>query len=196
MNIFEGARRVAKVIAGIAIVCTAAYALTTRPYITANYRVPGFAANAIKSYQCDSDKDHREHYSEYTSTGNPYTLVLCFAGEYSSEHGGVMIPYMIKDNQVWTISGYSPEFRQYASAYRRNIFELPKGESERLDERYENTRWSDAGSALVSLLVGLALFWLAVWITGWIVRGFMGIPRGQDHRVKPLGTGPETPLPT
>ena len=45
--------------------------------------------------------------------------------------------------------------------------------------------WSDQDTvklALIFLFAGLASLWALTWATGWIVRGFMGIPRGKDHR--------------
>lgn len=41
------------------------------------------------------------------------------------------------------------------------------------------------GLLLLQMLASLAGFWAFTWTTGWIVRGFMGIPRGQDQ--KPQG---------
>jgi hypothetical protein len=32
------------------------------------------------------------------------------------------------------------------------------------------------------LLGGLAFIWVFTWVVGWIVRGFRGIPRGQDSK--------------
>jgi hypothetical protein len=34
---------------------------------------------------------------------------------------------------------------------------------------------------------GLVFIWAFTWIVGWITRGFMGIPRGQDS--KPVADG-------
>lgn len=34
--------------------------------------------------------------------------------------------------------------------------------------------------------VGLAFLWALTWALGWIVRGFLGIPQGQDQ--KPMET--------
>jgi hypothetical protein len=36
--------------------------------------------------------------------------------------------------------------------------------------------------SLVWILIGLGALWAFTWATGWIVRGFMGIPRGSDNR--------------
>jgi hypothetical protein len=44
-----------------------------------------------------------------------------------------------------------------------------------------------AGEYLAGLIATLVGFWLFTWGMGWIVRGFSGIPRGQDSK-------PNTPL--
>lgn len=36
-------------------------------------------------------------------------------------------------------------------------------------------------SAMIGL-GGLAFIWVFTWVVGWIVRGFRGIPRGQDSK--------------
>ena len=36
--------------------------------------------------------------------------------------------------------------------------------------------------------IGLAIGWLVVFATGWIVRGFLGIPRGKDFREPPTAS--------
>lgn len=36
-------------------------------------------------------------------------------------------------------------------------------------------------------LGGLAFIWVFTWGVGWIVRGFMGIPRGQDKKPPAAG---------
>jgi hypothetical protein len=66
-------------------------------------------------------------------------------------------------------------------------FEIPLA-----DEGYINRlRWFEklkqGGDYLLRLLATLAAFWVFTWGMGWIVRGFSGIPRGQDSK-------PNTPL--
>lgn len=41
----------------------------------------------------------------------------------------------------------------------------------------------EIGEYLTNLGLGLAFFWIAVWSVGWIVRGFLGIPRGADRKL-------------
>ncbi len=43
----------------------------------------------------------------------------------------------------------------------------------------------ELGTGLFVALGGLGCLWAFTWAVGWIVRGFMGIPRGLDQ--KPQG---------
>jgi len=42
------------------------------------------------------------------------------------------------------------------------------------------------------LISGLLFLWAFTWVTGWIVRGFMDIPKGRDHREKRADTPPSS----
>jgi hypothetical protein len=60
---------------------------------------------------------------------------------------------------------------------------LPKGQDEGLEQTISNQRWKDRGVLLGQILAGVMLWYGFVWVVGWIARGFLGIPRGQDYRV-------------
>lgn len=40
----------------------------------------------------------------------------------------------------------------------------------------------DFNGFLIGLLAGLVIIWGFTFATGWIVRGFMGIPQGKDSK--------------
>ena len=40
--------------------------------------------------------------------------------------------------------------------------------------------FQEGGSAI---LIGLLTLWIVVAVIGWVVRGFLGVPRGSDQRV-------------
>ena len=42
----------------------------------------------------------------------------------------------------------------------------------------------DLGQKVLRIISGLLFLWAFTWVIGWIVRGFMGIPRGQDKKRK------------
>jgi len=58
------------------------------------------------------------------------------------------------------------------------------------DEEWADTQWwaifLKAHLALWGTLVtiNLLFLWFFAWLIGWVVRGFMGIPKGQDHKIE------------
>ncbi|TFH11899.1 MAG: hypothetical protein E4H07_04000 [Nitrosomonadales bacterium] len=51
------------------------------------------------------------------------------------------------------------------------------------------SRWGDVPIVFASYVIGGSLFILAfTWTIGWIVRGFNGIPKGQDKKRMNLTT--------
>ena len=40
----------------------------------------------------------------------------------------------------------------------------------------------DLGQKVLGVISGLFFLWAFIWVIGWNVRGFMGIPKGQDQR--------------
>jgi hypothetical protein len=42
--------------------------------------------------------------------------------------------------------------------------------------------WEHIGTGLLCLFGGVAFIWALTWAIGWIVRGFFGIPTGQDFK--------------
>lgn len=64
-----------------------------------------------------------------------------------------------------------------------SAFKIREGEQVRLNDKWWESWRSAYGQGLAAMLGGLVILWIFSISTGWIVRGFMGIPRGQDQRV-------------
>lgn len=44
-----------------------------------------------------------------------------------------------------------------------------------------------AGGEILGYTLGcFAIYWILVAALGWIIRGFLGIPRGSDYRIGPI----------
>ena len=41
----------------------------------------------------------------------------------------------------------------------------------------------DLGQKVLGTISGLLFLWAFTWVIGWVVRGFMGIPKGQDKKL-------------
>jgi hypothetical protein len=66
-------------------------------------------------------------------------------------------------------------------------FQIPPADNDYIDSQVRWNLLTDAGMLLLQMLATLLGFGASVWTTGWIVRGFMGIPRGQDSKPPSAG---------
>jgi hypothetical protein len=61
-------------------------------------------------------------------------------------------------------------------------FKIREGEQVRLNDKWWESWRSTYGQGLAVMLGGLLALWIFSMSMGWIVRGFLGIPRGMDSR--------------
>ena len=61
-------------------------------------------------------------------------------------------------------------------------FKISKQEEERLNKKWWESWRSAYGQGLAITIGGLATLWIFSLAMGWIVRGFLGIPRGMDYK--------------
>lgn len=143
MNIFEGARRIAKIIGVGIILAIVAAAWSHEPYV--------------------------ERYYEPLSDGSLSRVSSC---EGVSQN---RVPVEIPHAYVSVVICSSEEGRPV---------NLPLAERAGLVDETDEKRRDHAFSAASYGALGLAFYWLAVVAIGWVVRGFMSIPAGQDYRVE------------
>ncbi|MDP3008110.1 MAG: hypothetical protein Q8N30_03465 [Methylococcales bacterium] len=130
INIFEGARRVTKLIAVIWVLGMSFYAFTDKGYVHAYFRVDSPDSVPIKmSEQEDCDEDDAKEYlsSQYTSKGSTIIVTLCFKSmifdngrkliplsmspeEWQRRTNGGQKPLTAEDKKlVWGYEKYSTE---------------------------------------------------------------------------------------
>ena len=185
LNIFEGARRIALLIGCIWVTGCIAYAVFGEPYSPAVvYAVhrPGNPPNLADS--CGYE-DGSEPLTLRALNGESIRIELCFLARRADD-GKMYIPYINEDEgRSWRgNTKYSEEVREYmrtvASTFK--LTEEITKQSKASKRKVLLTQWKDSMSFLFG---GLAVGWALMAATGWIVRGFMGIPRGKDAR--PVG---------
>jgi hypothetical protein len=81
----------------------------------------------------------------------------------------------------WGNEKYSTEVSNYTKMVA-NGFRLTKADEEWVDSKLWPARWKNIKEGLLATVAGLACLWIFSWGVGWIVRGFAGIPTGQDIR--------------
>lgn len=182
INIFEGARRIALLIGAIWIIGCLAYAIISEPYSKVTFKIhsPGMAP-ALMETACASD-DASEYIDRSTPDGQSVNISLCFIAHKSTD-GRMLIPYAdSEDGKAWVMNEkYSTQVSQYKKTVAQ-AFQLTSEGAEaarKADRAALLKQWKEA---VLAIFIGLTVGVVFVSAVGWIVRGFMGIPRGHDMR--------------
>lgn len=181
INIFEGARRIALLGAGLATIGTLIAIVIHEPFVSASYSIEHPNGEFVRTYQsCPSDAA-QHYFTSKTSSGKTVSINLCLL-PLSFENGEQLVPYKIDEkNMVWGAKSYSNE----VSAYEKELesrFRIPASDEDSITKEISQSYRENMLSSLGYLFAGLVLFGGFVWSIGWIIRGFLGIPRGMDKR--------------
>ena len=133
--------------------------------------------------QCPSDAV-RHYFTSKTSSGESLSINLCILANTFGKDNARLIPYMIdNDGMVWGAPSYSSEVSNYERTLEHR-FKLPLSDEARM-KKEKALKYRDQWVSGIGYLVGgLAIFAAVVWVIGWVVRGFLGIPRGMDMRAE------------
>jgi hypothetical protein len=178
-NIFEGARRIALLIGGVAVAGTLFALITYDPYVSVQYSIANPNGAFVRMQEsCPSDAG-RHFFSTKTSMGESVSIDLCLLAMGSNNER--LIPFKVDEQgRIWGAAIYSSE----VSDYERKLegrFKLPAGDEEALKKEISQGYRENWLSGLGYLVAGLSIFAGVAWAIGWIVRGFLGIPSGMDR---------------
>ncbi len=181
-NIFEGARRIALLIAGTATVGTLIGVFIQDPYMTVSYSITYPTGPFTRMEEPCPSEAGKHYFTSKTSTGKEVSIVLCLLPSSFGEDGKQLIPYKVDEKgMTWGASSYSSE----VSAYERRLeaqFKIPPSDEKSITKEISRRYLENIVSTLGYLVGGLVFFGGLVWAIGWIVRGFLGIPWGMDRR--------------
>ncbi len=101
-NIFEGARRTALLISGIAIAITLTALFANDPYVSVRYSIAN-PNDAFVKMQDSYPSDARLHYfSSKTSAGKDVSIHLCLLTMDFDKNNSRLIPYKIDEQgRIW-----------------------------------------------------------------------------------------------
>jgi hypothetical protein len=183
INVFEGARRVSYLVMGLWCVGVAIYLFTDTPRVDVSYVVRGPTEPFTHSVESDcafADKSESRHYT--TANGTSVRAAFCFRA-VAFKDGKMRVPYRVDDKGlIWGHESWSSEVSEYAKR-RVNDFTFSASEEKRADDLYWPTRFRQLKEVVLWLVGGLVAIWFTTFVTGWIVRGFAGIPMGRDQKV-------------
>ena len=155
------------------------------PYISVHYYIsrPDSRGVRIDINKCQT-LDAQKFVTVKTEKGHDAHIRLCFVA-IDFEGGKKFVPFRVdqKDGRMWGNDSYAPEVSQYTSRVSDN-FRLTPEDEQWVDQEWSSKRWEEMLEGVLWLVGGLAAFWMFTWATGWIVRGFLGIPRGQDRKTQ------------
>lgn len=184
INIFEGARRIAKSVAVLWILgwVVAAFVVSP-PYVFVTYTVSSPITPPVRSDpSCEYGDNATETVTVNTKKGTKASATLCFIARKTSD-GRMLIPYRLdaSTGTWWGNSRNESEVQTYTKRVR-DSFVLPQADESWIDGQWWSQRVKEFGLGALGAILGLVFLWGFTWTVGWIVRGFLGIPRGQDHR--------------
>lgn len=179
VNIFEGARRISLLISAVWVVGWSAHAIFSEPYSRVTYSVLALGVPFVDS-ACPDDAA-TEYIEREAPWGKSVNVTLCFLAN-QADSGEMLVPYAdAGEGMLWMGRKYSTEVQGYTNSVA-NKFQLTPEGIEAFEAIQRKALLEQWGVSAMFLLGGLAVGWAVVAAIGWIVRGFMGIPRGQDVR--------------
>ena len=185
INIFEGARRIALLLGGGAAVITVLVAFNTDAYYHATYSLAAPNAPFRKTDGGCPSEGRTIYFDHKTSSGKEVSVTVCLEPmtiTNKNKEETELIPYRTDaDGMTWGARTYSSEISTYETQVNKRFAMTATDEEVSIKEAAKKWR-SQFAEAMGYLAVGLAIFGALVWATGWIVRGFLGIPRGMDKR--------------
>jgi hypothetical protein len=181
INFFEGSRRIIKLFVALWVLGVAAYYLFNLPRVRATFFVDTpFAPPEHRDLPCTGSDYEKYLGVRSTSDGNEYIGSLCFKA--ARFENGMFIPYRT-DEKGWIYgdSTYSDNVQNYVTTME-GTFKSGAAAERAIDSQ----KWPLLKKHLLegSKVAGIGWFVLVVIsaVVGWIVRGFAGIPLGQDFR--------------
>jgi hypothetical protein len=180
MNVFEGSRRIALAMGILACGAAAIVVCNDGPYVPVTFSTTGPDRPFLRMKGDCPETAAREYLYRDDNNSNGFGVSLCFLAQPFPQ-GKVLIPYQASDGSYWGNERFSTEVRTYTSQ-RAQEFSIPTADLEPLAKEYRKARWKQLLEATKYTALGIGIYWGLVAAIGWIVRGFMGIPRGMDKR--------------
>lgn len=181
VNIFEGARRIAKLLGGLWVIGCISFGAFSEPYSRVIYAVPTLNTTPILVNKECLEDDAREYITRTTPDGTTVNAWLCFVAHQAGT-GEILVPYADDENgKVWMGKRFSTEVSRYTRTVARK-FEFSAEGIEAAKASRKTALFEQWKYALLYLFGGVVAGWAFVAAMGWIVRGFMGMRHGQDIR--------------
>jgi hypothetical protein len=192
-NMLEGWRRIGRTIQAIACVAIGIIMYDEIPsYVKATYLTLSpkhpfslLSQDELEKYECGYFSDNASETVQRTIIlGINVKTTLCFKSMYFKESQRNLIPYKIgglKKDFAWGGAKRTDVVNSYIKERAHN-FSIPSKDEEVLSKKFADSQW-DAKLNILYAIGGMFIILEIIFASaGWIVRGFLGIKRGADHR--------------
>lgn len=181
MNIFKGSRRIAAALAVAYVAGWVGYSVLNQPYHPVHYLIARPGAIAVPVAKCGDD-DATAFPAVKLSNGADADVVLCFPPARADD-GEMYIPYeSTAGGTRWRgDSEHSDPVRKYTKQVAAS-FSAPADLIERSNAARWEARVEQVKESSYAVVIGLVAGWIAVVSIGWVVRGFLDIPKGKDAK--------------
>lgn len=180
-NLFEGARRIALALATLAVAMTCIALYSNSPSVHAHYVIDRPGGPPIPFSECPRESDSQS-FSRTLRSGQSVWVTICHLPFRGDDGKSLLYPFKVDDRgALWGAGSQSEEFISYKRILAAQFVLSAEAETDLVAKHREAYR-SQWLSGLSYLGIGLAVFAGFVNLIGWIVRGFLSIPRGMDHR--------------
>jgi hypothetical protein len=184
VNIFEGARRISVSIQVLWVVAALSIGIFNTPYVSLYYisYSPSDPLKLSNVEECNV-YDAKEYVSQNDSDGDKIHVTLCFKAS-AFEGGNMLIPYKVDEknsNKVWGKDKYSAEVVNYIAS-RTRLFLMSQQAENDSSRKWRQEKWNSIKVGIKVASIGYVIILIFTYGMGWIVRGFRGIPQGQDSK--------------
>jgi len=190
INVFEGGRRVSILLSVALILGFSVYTLKYYneypPYIPVTY-VPTDSVEVpmLRVEECPPLSFTTPEIKMETKNGTVATVYLCRADSEYEE----VIALAKEADRKGVREMQDRAVKRHAALYEHSPMETAQIKSVFVeDEKWVDDQWlpeilkSYLGPLVGFVSISLLFLWVFTWAVGWLVRGFMGIPRGQDNK--------------
>ena len=185
MNWFEGGRRITRLFQMLLCLGCAIAVFLFPPDVSLTFETIGPDQPwVLTTKNCYGGSDAMEDPQNDAGLGESSTD-LCFrAAEF--EGGKMLIPYALADKNNWYGAETYSDLAQNYIKKRKAEFRVPEQLKPGIRNQVSREWWKkwreNLKGFIVFAVVGVVILQALAWVMGWIVRGFAGIPAGQDRR--------------
>lgn len=193
VNVFEGGRRISRLLQWCWAIASALALWSNKPYVRFTFETSGPAASFVPVAECSTSEGAVDYRTYQLEGGKEIHLTLCYKAMGFSNNP-MLVPYQIDpDGQIWGNDRFTPKVEEYTKA-RTASFVLSDSNRQVALKEYQKKDWEQDLRNLAIVGGGAFVIWLISSVIGWILRGFLQIPKGKDVRPVPTSPSPE-PVP-